>query len=434
MDEATLVEDLLGSPAAPRPSDAEVAPERLRDNRDFVAVLSGQGISALGDAVTFTALPLLVFALTGSGVAMGVVAALETLPDLIVGLPAGALADRWDRRRMMLFADLGRGLLTATIPLAALLGLPLMPVILLVVAPLNILRVIFLAAWTAATPRLVGPRLIGPASSYFEAVVNIGYFVGPAIAGLLVGLIGAPATLAIDALSFGASALSLTLVRRRLQAAGPRPEAHLVAEIREGVTFVARERTLRVALGLWAAVNIIPAALVPALTIYLERDLGLSAAVFGLVLSGYGLGSIGGALLAARLTTRVSLGGLMLAGTASQGALLVLIGLVGQPVVVVAAALLAGLAGAQTVLGYLTLRATVTPEGLLGRVGAATRVVSVGLIPLGSLVGGFVLDAISGGPTLWLMGVLLIAATIGFGLPPTLRGALVRQPSGTMAP
>ncbi|MGZ6260252.1 MAG: MFS transporter, partial [Candidatus Limnocylindrales bacterium] len=113
MDEATLVEDLLGSPAAPRPSDAEVAPERLRDNRDFVAVLSGQGISALGDAVTFTALPLLVFALTGSGVAMGVVAALETLPDLIVGLPAGALADRWDRRRMMLFADLGRGLLTA---------------------------------------------------------------------------------------------------------------------------------------------------------------------------------------------------------------------------------------------------------------------------------------------------------------------------------
>lgn len=81
-------------------------------NRDFRVFVGGQGIAALGDAVTITALPLLVVLLTGSGFLVGIVGVLTTLPDLIVGLPAGALADRVDRRRLMFLADLGRAALT----------------------------------------------------------------------------------------------------------------------------------------------------------------------------------------------------------------------------------------------------------------------------------------------------------------------------------
>lgn len=92
-------------------------PSPLHD-RDFRLVLGGQGVSALGDAITFTALPLLVVTLTGSGIVMGIVGVLQTIPDLVLGLPAGALADRWDRRRLIIWADLGRALLTALIPLA----------------------------------------------------------------------------------------------------------------------------------------------------------------------------------------------------------------------------------------------------------------------------------------------------------------------------
>jgi MFS family permease len=433
VDEPILAEELFGPPKLFPGRETGEPPERLRDNRDFLVVLVGQGISAIGDAVTVTALPLLVFALTGSGAAMGVVAALETLPDLLLGLPAGALADRWDRRRLMLFADFGRGLLTAAVPLASLLGLPLMPVILLVVAPINVLRVLFMAGWTASTPMLVGPRLVGPASSYFEAVFSIGFFVGPAVAGVLVGIIGAPATLAVDALSFMVSAASLTLVRRRLQADGPRPRPDLLTEMRDGVAFVAHQPTLRVALGLWAAINVIPAALVPALTVYVQRDLGQGAVLFGLVVSSYGLGSVLGAFLAARLTMRLSLGAMMVGGTVAQGCVLVAVGLVGQPVVVIAAGLLAGLAGAQATLGYVTLRATITPNELLGRVGAATRMVSVGLVPVGALVGGLVLDVLSGGGTLVLMGVLLVIAAAVFGTSRALRAASRLAPSGTMS-
>ena len=117
----------------------------LARNRDFKVLLTSQGVSALGDAVTFTALPLLVLALTGSGLAMGIVGALQTLPDLVFGMVAGALADRTDRRRMMLLADLGRAVLTALIPLSVLLGGPTMVVILLVAAPMSVLRSLFLA-------------------------------------------------------------------------------------------------------------------------------------------------------------------------------------------------------------------------------------------------------------------------------------------------
>src|SRR5262249_26129967 len=112
---ATAADD---APAAEYPADvaATDAPETagafpLRRNRDFGIVLTGQTISALGDAVRMTAMPLLVLKLTGSGVAMGVVGALSTIPDLVLGLPAGAIADRWDRRKLMLWADAGRAVL-----------------------------------------------------------------------------------------------------------------------------------------------------------------------------------------------------------------------------------------------------------------------------------------------------------------------------------
>jgi len=96
----------------------------LAQNRDFRVLLTSQGISSLGDGVSFAALPLLVLALTGSGLAMGVVGALQTLPDLFLGMVAGAIADRSDRKRMMLLADLGRAGLTALIPISVALGGP----------------------------------------------------------------------------------------------------------------------------------------------------------------------------------------------------------------------------------------------------------------------------------------------------------------------
>ncbi|HEV8544760.1 MAG TPA: hypothetical protein VGQ64_00575 [Candidatus Limnocylindrales bacterium] len=130
--------------------------EPLSRNRDFTTLLVSQSVSAAGDAVSATALPLLVLALTGSGLAMGIVGAINTGADFIVGTFAGAMADRGDRKRMMFGADLGRALFTALIPLSDLVHGPTMLVILLVSAPLAILRGFFRAGYLASMPNLVG--------------------------------------------------------------------------------------------------------------------------------------------------------------------------------------------------------------------------------------------------------------------------------------
>jgi MFS transporter, ENTS family, enterobactin (siderophore) exporter len=404
---------------------AEPLDPPLRANRDFLVVLSGQGASALGDAVSFTAVPLLVFGLTGSGLAMGLVGVLQTLPDFLLGLPIGALADRWDRRRLMLLADAGRAILTACIPLAFLLGLPVMPVVFLVMFPLNALRVAFMAGWTASVPILVGPTRIGAGSSTIEAVANLGFIVGPALAGVAVGVVGAGPTIAIDALSFAISAASLTLVRRSLRSVSTAPRRHLASEMLDGVRFLVQQRTLRMVLTFYAATALCTAAIIPALTIYVEGQLGLGAVVFGLVLSAYSVGAVIGALAGARLM-RGALAPLLLGGAAMTGALMIVLALVGLPVILVASALGAGISQSLVTVSYVTLRASLTPHELLGRVGSTARVVTLGLQPVGLLIGGVALQTVGGSTTLLGMGGLMLAAAALFSLSTTMRAARTR--------
>jgi MFS family permease len=408
------------APSASAPA-AAARPSLLRD-RDFRVVLIGQGVSAFGDAISFTALPLLVLLLTGSGLQMGIVGALQTLPDLLLGLPAGALADRWDRRRMMLYADLGRALLTALIPISFALGLPTMTVILLVTFPISTLRVLFMAAYTGAVPNLVGRDELGRANGYFEAVFSFGFILGPGIAGVLAATIGPAATLAIDATSFLVSGSSLLLVHRSLRAeSGPR-DTHLGADILEGIRFVARHAVLRTVIAYWTVISIATAALIPALTYYVTVDRGFSYTIFGFTISAYGIGSFIGALLSSRLG-RHRVGLRMVGAYSVTGALLFLLALTDQVPVLLAGSFVAGVSNSIVLVAYVTLRAGVTPDELLGRVGSTARTLSLGIQPLGMLAGGTLIELTNGGTTLAVMGILGIGASVLFGLARTFREA-----------
>jgi len=394
----------------------------LHADRDFRVVLVGQGVSAIGDAVSFTALPLLVLFLTGSGLAMGIVGILSVLPDLLVGLLAGALADRWDRRRLMLAADLGRGLLTAAIPLAHFAGLDTMTVIIVVTAPINVLRVLFMAAYTAYVPMLVGRERITAATSYVEVVGSVGFMLGPGIAGILSGTIGPAPTLLIDAASFLVSSVSLLFVRRRSQPSQARPGEHLGHEIAVGIRFLAGHRVLRPVLLFWALSGILAAPLIAAVTYYVTRDRGLPTSDFGLVISGFSVGNMVGAVISARIL-RGALGRLMVGGEVLFGLVVVTLGM-GLPVPVMSVlAFVGGAAGAVVAVAYITIRAAVTPNELLGRVGSTARTLSVGLQPLGLLAGGLVLDVAGGAVLLVAMGVLLMVKSLAFGLSPAFMGA-----------
>jgi predicted MFS family arabinose efflux permease len=409
------------------PDVAEAVPEPLARNRDFKVVLVGQGVSSFGDAITNTALPLLVLALTGSGFAMGIVGALSTLPDLLIGLPAGAYADRWDRRRMMFVADLGRAVITAAVPLTFWLGGPTMAVILLITFPLNALRVLWLAAYTAAVPGLVGRPQIARANAIFESFFTVGWIAGPALAGIFSAAIGPASTIAIDAITFVISSGALLLVHRPLRPAPRAAQPHLVTDIREGVRYVAGHATLRAVILFWATSQVVTAALATALTYYITRDRGFAADVLGIVLSAFGVGSLFGSLAAGRRPPE-AVGRALLIGTVVTGVILFAF-TIGAPIeVMVVGALVAGITQSVVLIGYITLRTALSPDAMLGRIGSTARTISVGLMPIGSFVGGALIDLTNGGVTLAAMGALLLIASGAFALVPNLRRARVPRP------
>lgn len=393
---------------APTPRD-----EPLAANRDFRVLLSSQGVSALGDAVSFTALPLLVLALTGSGLAMGIVGALQTLPDLVFGMVAGALADRSDRKRMMFLADLGRAVLTAAIPISVFLGGPTMLVILIVAAPMSVLRALFLAGYTSSVPALVGRSQVARANSYFEAIYSVGYIVGPAIAGVLSSTIGPGPTLAIDAVSFALSGVALALVRRDLRAPVDRPRASLMMEIREGIDFVLAHPMLRALIAFWGLVAISTAPLVSALAVHVTRDLGQEDAILGLILTAYGIGTVVGSLLTSRAGRR-PIAPILLGGTFVTGCCLAVVAVVDQVPILLVAALASGVAQSMVLVTYITVRTAYSPDALLGRIGSTARTISLGLQPIGLLVGGALIDLTSGSTTIAVMGIVLVALSLAF--------------------
>ena len=392
----------------------ELPAEPLARNRDFKVLLSSQSISSVGDAVSFTALPLLVLALTGSGFAMGIVGAIQTLPDLVLGMVAGAVADRSDRKRMMFLADLGRAGLTALIPLSVMLGGPTMAVILVVAAPMSILRSFFLAGYTASVPALVGRSQIGRANSLFEAIYSMGYIVGPVIAGVLAATIGPGPTLVIDAASFALSALGLAFVRRDLRAPVDRPRQRLRTEIREGVDFIIGSPTLRSAILFWGATSILTAPLVTALAVYITRDLGYPPSVLGLILAAYGVGTVTGSLVSARRIGRGLVAEVLIGGNLVMGCSLVAVSLTAEVPVLLVVALVSGIVQSMVLIMYITLRTAYSPDELLGRIGGTARTISLGLQPIGLLIGGALIDATSGSTTIAVMGICVAMVSLAF--------------------
>lgn len=380
-------------------------------NPSFRVFLAGEGISAVGDAITFTALPLLVLALTGSGLMMGVLGALQMLPDLVIGMVAGVIADRADRRRIMIAANLGRAALAGLIPLSVLLDGPTLAVVLLVAAPISVLRSFFLAAYTAAIPSIVGRPNVAAATSYLEVVYSLGYIAGPAAAGILVAVIGPGLTITIDAASFLLSAAAVALVAANLKAPPVPHRLDIPGEIRVGVEYIRSHGTLRSAIVVWGLFCVISAGSFNALTYRVTVDLGRSTAELGVLLSVFGVGTVGSAIFMSRMRT----GGarwLLLGGIACQATALVLAGLVTANEALAVLTLLAGFGGSVILVSYLTVRTAYSPDELLGRIGATARVLSLGMQPVGMLAAGALLDAFDGGVTLVVMGGLLLVLAL----------------------
>jgi MFS family permease len=361
---------------------------------DFRRLWVADAISQLGTRMTFLAAPLLaVLYLHASTFEVALVRTCETLGWLLFGLLAGAWVDRLRCRPVLLTTDFGRAALMFSIPVAALLGALTLWQLYVVMFLVGILTVFFEVAHQTYLPRLLPADQLVPANAKLAANASVAALAGASAGGYLVQLLTAPFVFVIDALSFVWSALWVRSIRHREPPVEKAPDRRLGREVAEGVRYVWRQPVLR-PIALSTATTVLGQSGGMAVsTVFLVRDIGLSAGVIGV------LGTVGllGALLSSGLARR------MVAWLGQARALVYSVALLG----------LAFLAQAFTTPGWglvwwvvsgfvasfcvilsnvvqATIRQTVCPPELLGRVSAIMELMVWGVMPVSTVLGGVI--------------------------------------------
>lgn len=397
---------------------------------EFLKLWAGQTISQFGSTVTREALPLTaVLTLQATPAQMGLLGATSSLPVLLVGLLAGVWADRVRRRPLMIVADLGRALLLASIPIAALLGGLRIEQLYLVALLAGILSVFFDVAYQAFLPVLVSREHVVEGNSKLGMSDSLSEVLAPALAGGLVQIITAPLTILLDALSFLLSAGSLLLMHSSEPAPTPRAGGSLRAEVVEGVRAIWHHPILRVLVESAAIRSFFGGFFGALYGLYVLRELGMTPAMLGILVATGGIGSLLGAAVAGPAARRYGVGRVLIGALILSALTNLLIPLAHGAGLLALAMLIASqivgdLGWTVYAINAISLRQTVTPDRLLGRTVASSDFVVGGCAAVGLLVGGGLGGLIGLRPALWLASLGILGGTLWLSLSPIRRAAL----------
>jgi MFS family permease len=365
-----------------------------------------------------TALPLLTAALTRSPLAVSAVAAAQGLPWLLFSLPAGALVDRWDRRRVVLVVNAARAVLAGLLALVVAVGVARVWLLAVAAFGLTFGETLADAATRAVLPAVVDrDRLESANGRLFAAETATTQFAGPPVGSALFAL-RHTVPFAVDAASFAAAVVLFRRVQLPVAAAQhPVTRHRLWHEVGEGLRWLLEHRVLRALLAPLLIMNLVSEAVFAIFVLFALQDLHVGTAAYGLLFVAYAAGGLIGSTLATRLRNLVG------DGPAILGSIV----LFGAPFLVLAATSNAYLAGAMMVVsglgegawGVLTmsLRQAVIPDHLLGRVLSAFRFVGWGSLSLGAVLGGVAAHAFGLRAPIIAAGVIILvtaAATTPF--------------------
>lgn len=388
-------------------------------SRSYWKLWTASTISNLGGGVAGTAFPLLAASLTHDPKDVAGLTVAFTLPWLLFGLMAGALVDRLDRRRVMVSVNAVRAVLMGLLAASVFAGEATIPLLYGFAFLLGTGETLFDNAAQSILPAIVPRERLEDANGRLAAAERVtNEFAGPPIGGILFGLAAATPFL-VDSSAFVVSVLLVLAIpgsfRAAREAVAP---TTLLAEIREGLRWLARERTLRAVAASVSVLGLVDSAWFSILVLYALEILDLGSAGFGALLVAGGVGSVIGSIAAARLSRRLgppaALAGALLLAAASQVALGV------TSSVGVAAAMLAvsGVAFGIWNVVAVSLRQALTPDRLLGRVHSSYRFLGIGATALGAVAGGLTADAFGlrapfliGAPLLFLTAAALYGTT-----------------------
>lgn len=360
---------------------------------DFLKLWAGQSVSQMGSWITLVGVPLTaVLLLKASPLQMGLLSGSSAAAILLLGLFAGAWADRLRRRPILIWADLGRAVILATIPLAVVMHRLTMTHLYFVAAVTATLTVFFDVSYRAYLPSLVSAGNILEGNSKLALSESIAGVAGPALTGVLLQAITAPLAILFDAASFVVSAISVWLIGKPEARPEPGVAPHIGREIMEGLRASWREPILRALLLRNATGSVFIGFGGSLYFLFAIRELKLSALLLSVVIAVGGASSVFGALAAQRLIRRIGVGPSLICAALLIGTASLLPPLAHGPValcaIILAVAQLGDVAWSVYDIGELTLRQAVAPNHLLGRVNSAMHVTFRGVLPLGALAGG----------------------------------------------
>jgi len=363
------------------------------------------------EQLSLAAVPLVAVLALGAGPGeIGFLAAVQTLPFLLVSMPMGLLADRMSRRRLMVWAE-GLRAVSLLVLLAMMLTSKLGIGWLAVLGFLGAVGTVgFSVAAPALVPALVPREALAAANGRLELARSVAFTAGPALAGALVAWAGASAAFVLAAV-LSVSAVCLLL---RLEEAprAPAPRRHPLLDVKDGARFVWQHELLRPMLMTGAVFNIAWFVLQAGYVPYAVRVLGLGAQAVGFTLAMYGAGMVAGALLTSRVVARLPFGRAIQVGPAvAVAAAAVMAATLAVPSAALAALsfFLFGAGPMVWVITSTTLRQSVAPSAMLGRVSAVFLTVNMGARPIGAALGGVVGAA-------WGEPACLLLALAGFAL------------------
>ncbi|MFF0002111.1 MFS transporter [Streptomyces tibetensis] len=379
-------EDESGGFAEP-PDDGLREGRPLWRQRDFGIFWAAQTLSVLGDSFALIALPLLVLEATESLARMGLLTAVGGAAAVVAAVFAGAVVDRVDRRRLLIACDLLRMGLYGAVPLVWLFGPQIW--LLYVVLPLcEAVGMLFAVGYVTVVRGLVGTERLTEANGRLNATAAAAGVLGPLCAGLVAAWSGPAAAVGVDAASFGVSATCLFFVRfrRRTPDEQPGERTGLWRDLRTGIAFLHGHRVLRSLTALLFVFSFLTLGIHDLVIYHLGHDLGHDDGTVGTVMAAGALGTVTGALLAARIRRRLGFGPTWTGSVAGCG--LAFAGLGWARDVPVVAALSAAFLACAAVGGTcsMSLRQEVTPEHLLGRVTSAFWTLHYAAAPIGAAV------------------------------------------------
>lgn len=302
--------------SAPEPAQSPPAAEPAVTTRSrsawrnpvMASIVVSETISSIGTQMTFLALPWFVLTSTGSATKMGLVFAVELLPIALLGIPSGLLVQRLGVRRTMLACDLLRAPTLALVPILHLAGLLSFPVLLAIVFVIGACGAPYVSAQRLIIPETFSDdeSLVVQGNAMIEGATRLATLIGPAVAGALIGTVGAVNVIWIDASSF---MLSFLILATRL----PRPRVSLAATaaegtrgVFEGARFVLASPLLRRVSSAALLFGFFFPILVATLPVVTERRLGGDPATAGLLFAAWGAGALLGTIVVMRLATRVA--------------------------------------------------------------------------------------------------------------------------------